>query len=222
MARAVQFFFGRGREDEVKALLLRHLDKVGECISRTQEVLDDYLAGRMNEAKAGAQDVDHLETEADSLRRAIVDLLYRGAFLPVFRPDIHSFIEESDRVADRAEQTCDFLLGQRPQIPAEFADVYRQIYAHTRTAFSALHEAVTNFLSSSDQVFIRDRLTVVGITESTIDDIEWKYTRQLFTSDLPLDVKMHLKQFTDLFTEISDQIEDAGDQLEVLLIGFKI
>jgi len=91
-----------------------------------------------------------------------------------------------------------------------------------RTAFSALHEAVTNFLSSSDQVFIRDRLTVVGITESTIDDIEWKYTRQLFTSDLPLDVKMHLKQFTDLFTEISDQIEDAGDQLEVLLIGFKI
>ena len=222
MARAVQFLFGRGREGEVKALLLRHLDKVGECVTRTQEVLDDYLAGRLNEAKAGAQDVDHLETDADSLRRSIVDLLYRGAFLPVFRPDIHGFVEELDRIADRAEQTCDFLLGQRPQIPAEFADVYRQIYAHTRTAFSALHEAVTNFLASSDQVFIRDRLTVVGITESTIDDIEWKYTRQLFTSDLPLDVKMHLKQFTELFTEISDEIEDAGDRLEVLLIGFKI
>jgi len=222
VARVVQFLFGRGREGEVKTLLLRHLDKVGECVTRTQEVLDDYLAGRMNEAKAGAQDVDHLETEADSLRRSIVDLLYRGAFLPVFRPDIHNFVEELDRIGDRAEQSCDFLLGQRPQIPPEFGDVYRQIYTHTRTAFSALHEAVTNFLSSSDQVFIRDRLTVVGITESTIDDIEWKYTRQLFTSDLPLDVKMHLKQFTDLFTEISDQVEDAGDHLEVLLIGFKI
>jgi len=222
VVRAVQFLFGRGREGEVKTLLLRHLDKVGECVTRTQEVLNDYLAGRLNEAKAGAQDVDHLETEADSLRRSIVDLLYRGAFLPVFRPDIHNFVENLDRVADRAEQTCDFLLGQRPQISAEFADVYRQIYMHTRTAFDALHEAVTNFLAASDQVFIRDRLTVVGITESTVDDLEWKYTRQLFTSDLPLDVKMHLKQFTDLFTEISDQIEDAGDQLEVLLIGFKI
>jgi hypothetical protein len=222
VARAVQFLFGRGREGEVKVLLVRHLDKVGECVSRTQEVLDDYLTGRLNEAKAGAQDVDHLETEADNLRRSIVDLLYRGAFLPVYRPDIHDFVEELDRVADRAEQTCDFLLGQRPQISAEFADVYRQMYAHTRIAFAALHEAVTNFLASADQAFIRDRLTTVGITESTIDDIEWKYTRQLFSSDLPLDVKMHLKHFTDLFTEISDQIEDAGDQLEVLLIGFKI
>jgi predicted phosphate transport protein (TIGR00153 family) len=222
VARAVQFLFGRGREGEVKTLLLRHLDKVGECVSRTQEVLDDYLTGRLNEAKAGAQDVDHLETEADILRRSIIDLLYRGAFLPIYRPDVHRFVEELDRIADRAEQTCDFLLGQRPQIPAEFGDTYRQMYAHTRTAFGALHEAVTNFLASADQVFIRDRLTTVGITESTIDDIEWKYTRQVFSSELPLDVKMHLKLFTDLFTEISDQVEDAGDHLEVLLIGFKI
>lgn len=222
MARAVQFLFGRGREGEVKTLLLRHLDKVGECVGRTEEVLDDYLTGRLNEAKTGAQDVDHLETEADILRRSILDLLYRGAFLPVYRPDIHDFVEEVDRVADRAEQTCDFLLGQRPHIPAEFADVYRQMYTHTRTAFAALHEAVTNFLASADQAFMRDRLATVGITESTIDDIEWKYTRQLFSSELTLDLKMHLKHFTDLFTEISDQIEDAGDQLEVLLIGFKI
>ncbi|HEY6103194.1 MAG TPA: DUF47 family protein [bacterium] len=222
MARAVQFLFGRGREGEVKALLLRHLNQVGECVKRTEEVLDDYLTGRLNEAKTGAQDVDHLETEADSLRRSIIDLLYRGAFLPVYRPDVHDFVEEVDRIADRAEQTCDFLLGQRPQIPPEFADLYRQMYSHTRTAFAALHEAVTDFLASADQPFIRDRLATVGITESTIDDIEWKYTRQLFSSELTLDLKMHLKHFTDLFTEISDQIEDAGDQLEVLLIGFKI
>lgn len=222
MVRAVQFLFGRGREGEVKKLLARHVDKVGECVARTQEVLEDYLTDRLDEAKEGAHAVDRLETDADMLRRSIVDLLYGGAFLPVYRPDIHSFVEELDRVADRAEQTCDFLLGQRPEIPTEFGDVYRQMYQHTRTAFNALHEAVMNFLSIADQRFIRDRLTIVGVTESTIDDIEWKYTRQLFTSDLPLDGKMHLKSFTELFTEISDQIEDAGDQLEVLLIGFKI
>jgi predicted phosphate transport protein (TIGR00153 family) len=218
----VQFLFGRGREGEVKAFLVRHVDKVGECVTRTEQVLEDYLSGRLAEAKTGAQDVDHLETEADILRRSIIDLLYRGAFLPVYRPDIHSFVEELDRVADRAEQTCDFLLGQRPKIPEEFGDVYRQMYAHTRTAYGALHEAVMNFLSAADQNFIRDRLTVVGITESTIDDIEWKFTRQLFTSSLALDEKMHLKSFTELFTEISDQVEDAGDQLEALLIGLKI
>jgi predicted phosphate transport protein (TIGR00153 family) len=222
VARAVQFLFGQGREREVRSLLLQHLDKVGECVARAGDILEDYLAGRLEEAKAGAIEVDHRETEADQMRRSVVDLLYRGAFLPIFRPDIHDFVERMDLVADAAENTADFLLGQRPEIPPEFADALRQIHQHTTDAFTALHEAVTNYFSTADQRLIRDRLTTVGITESLIDDIEWKLTRQIFTSALPLAAKSHLNLFLETLTEISDDIEDAGDRLEILLIGLKI
>ena len=222
MARAVDLLFGKGREREVRTLLLQHLDKVGECVARTGDVLEDYLVGRLEEAKAGAIEVDHLETEADQMRRSVVDLLYRGAFLPIFRPDIHDFVERMDMVADAAENTSDFLLGQRPEIPAECADALRQIHRHTTDAFTALHEAVTNYFAAADQRLIRERLTTVGITESLIDDIEWKLTRQIFTSALTLAAKSHLNLFLETLTEISDDMEDAGDRLEILLIGLKI
>jgi predicted phosphate transport protein (TIGR00153 family) len=219
MARAVQFLFGQGREREVRTLVLQHLDKVGECVARTREVLDDYLAGRLDAAKAGAINVDHLETDADALRRSVNDLLYRGAFLPIFRSDIHGFVERMDMVADAAETTCDFLLGQRPELGAELAEPLRQIAERTQTAFAALHEAVTTFFSSGDERVLRDRLRIVGVTESEIDDIEWKLTRQIFTSGATLADKIHLKQFLETLTEISDQIEDTGDRLEILHIG---
>lgn len=219
MARAVQFLFGQGREKEVRTLLLQHLDKVGECVARTCDVLEDYLADRLDEAKAGAFNVDQLETDADQMRRAVSDLLYRGAFLPIFRSDIHDFIEHMDMIADQAEFTSDFLLGQRPEIPAPFAEPLKQILQHTQEAYAALHDAVTNFFSASDERVIRERLTTVGVTESTIDDIEWKLTRQVFTSDLPLAGKIHLNQFIETLTEISDQMEDTGDRLEILHIG---
>ncbi len=219
MARAVQFLFGQGREKEVRTLLLQHLDKVGECVARTREVLEDYLAGRLDEAKAGAINVDHVETDADEMRRSVSDLLYRGAFLPIFRSDIHDFVERMDMVADAAETTCDFLLGQRPEIPAQCVEPLQQILQHTQDAYKALHEAVTNFFSAADERVIRERLTMVGVTESTIDDIEWKLTRQVFTSDLSLAGKIHLNQFIETLTEISDQIEDTGDRLEILHIG---
>lgn len=222
VARAMKFIFGHGREGEVRELLLQHLDKVGECVARARTVMDDYLAGRIEEAKAGAIEVDHLETDADQMRRSVVDLLYRGAFLPIFRSDIHEFVERMDMIADAAEVTCDFLLGQRPEIPAEYAEHIQQIQEQTLVAYGALHDAVTNFFLTPDQRVIRDSLTKLGVTESLIDGIEWKMTRQIFTSDLPLAGKAHLKQFLEKLTEMSDEMEDAGDRLEALIIGLKI
>lgn len=222
MARAVGFLFGKGKESEVRDLLLSHMDKVGECVARARDTVELYLAGKIDDAKSAAIEVDQLETEADQMRRSVVDLLYRGAFLPIFRSDIHEFIERTDMIADAAENTCDFLLGQRPEIPFEFHAPLMQIYGLTADAFGALHEAVANFFSQPDQGLIREKLAAIGITESTIDDLEWKMTRQIFTSSLPLAAKTHMKQFLETFTEISDDVEDAGDRLEALLIGLKI
>ncbi|MDQ7842256.1 MAG: DUF47 family protein [Armatimonadota bacterium] len=222
MARVMRFLFGTGREAQARTLLLEHLEKVGHCVARSRVVLEDYLAGRIEEAKTGAIEVDHLETDADNTRRAVIDLLYRGAFLPIVRPDLHDWVEHADLIADAAENTCDFLLGQRPEIPAEYAEPMRQIYQHTVEMFSVLQEAVVNFFAAADEGLIRDRLKTVGVIESTIDDIEWKLTRQIFTSPLAIGARIHLKGFLETLTEISDDIEDAGDRLEVLLLGLKI
>ncbi len=214
--------FGKGKEEEVVRMIFQLLDKVQECLEQTQRTMVHYMAGEIEEAKSAALKTDHLETEADEIRRSIVDSLYKGAFLPIFRVDLHNFIEKMDLIADSAEICCDFFLGQRPEVPLEFRERYLKVIEDTLPMFICLKEATENFFTKGENRFIRMKVKEIGISESAIDDEEWKITRDIFTSNLVLAEKIHLKQGLERVTSMSDQIEDTSDWLEVLMIGMKV
>ncbi len=214
--------FKKGKEQEVIRLIMDLLQKVHECIEETQRTVTHYLRGEIDDAKASALMTDHIETETDHIRRSIVDALYGGAFLPIFRVEIHNFIEKMDLIADNAEICCDFFLGQRPHVPEAFKQRFLKVIDDTLPMSRCLKEATENFFTKGDHEFIRKGMTQIGVAESTIDDDEWKLTRDIFTSDLPLAEKMHLKTCLERLTSISDQIEDTSDWLEVLLMSTKV
>ncbi|MDI7258897.1 MAG: DUF47 family protein [Thermodesulfobacteriota bacterium] len=215
-------FFGKTKEEEVKRMILQHLNKVQECLEQTQKMMIHYMKGQIEEAKSDALRTDHLETEADHIRRSIVDSLYKGAFMPIFRVEIHNFIEKVDLIADNAEVCSDFFLGQRPDIPEEFKERFLKVIQDTLPMFLCLKEATENFFAQGDHEFIRKKVTEIGISESAIDDKEWKLTRDIYTSNLHLAQKNHLKRSLETVTSMSDQIEDTSDWLEVLLISSKV
>jgi len=214
--------FKKGKEQEVAEMIVDLLKKVHECIEETQKTVSHYLKGDLKEAKSSALKTDRIETETDYIRRKILDVLYRGAFLPMFRVEIHNFLEKVDLIADNAETCCDFFLGQRPEIPEEFKERFLKIIDDTLPMSRCLKEATENFFIKGDHEFIKKNMTQIGMTESAIDDDEWKLTRDLFTSELSLAEKMHLKRCLEKLTSISDQIEDTSDWLEVLLISTKV
>ncbi len=214
--------FKKGKEQEVVKMMIDLLKKVQECIEETQRTVTHYLRGEIEDAKASALMTDHIETETDHLRRAIVDALYKGAFLPIFRVEIHSFVEKMDLIADNAEICCDFFLGQRPEIPEPFKERFLKVMDDTIPMSRCLKEATENFFTKGDHDFIKKSMEQIGVAESAIDDDEWKLTRDIFTSDLPLSEKIHLKQCLERLTSISDQIEDTSDWLEVLLMSTKV
>ena len=51
------------------------------------------------------------------------------------------------------------------------------------------------------------------MTESSVDEMEWELTRQIFTSSLEYAHKIHLKLCLDNIVEIADRAEDAADGL---------
>jgi predicted phosphate transport protein (TIGR00153 family) len=214
--------FKKGKEQEVAGMIIDLLKKVHVCIEETQKTVSHYLRGDIGNAKSSALKADHAETETDYIRRTIVDALYRGAFLPIFRVEIHNFVEKVDVIADTAENCCNFFLGQRPEIPEEFKERFLKVINDTLPMSRCLKESTENFFTQGDHEFIKKSMTQIGISESAIDDDEWKLTRDLFTSDLPLAEKMHLKRCLEKLTSISDQIEDTSDLLEVLLISTKV
>ncbi|MBU4561403.1 DUF47 family protein, partial [bacterium] len=148
--------------------------------------------------------------------REVIQHLYEGAFLPIYRGGLIKFAETLDKVADHAESGCDFLLCQRPEIPEEYKEKILKMTKDSVACFEPLKEAVSNLFE--DFSVLREKTKEVNELESKVDTDEWKITHEIFTSTLPLASKMHLKELVWHICEISDVCQDAADCLESLVV----
>ena len=215
---------GTGKEKAVFDLIEKHLDKIEECLKTAMETIENYIGGNIEGAKSAALKTDHLETQTDQIRREVEEFLFSGAFLPNLRQDIHVLVEELDKVADKAEACCDMILGQRPEIPEEFKGDFLEVARESWASYDFLKTAILGLLSEKkvDIESIRQKIKEVGIKESDVDDLEWKLTRRVFTSDLPLANKLHLQHWLEKITEISDRTEDVSDWLNSVIFKTRI
>ncbi len=207
------------KEREVNELILKHLEKVNECLKIAQKTVEEYLSANIQEAKSLAIRVDQIETETDSIRREIISSLYSGAYLPLLREDILRLVQHLDKIANGAEACCDFFLDQRPEIPEEMKSDFHSIMENSISCFTPLKEAIGSFFRDKiDIKAIREKTKQVGITESSIDQKEWDITRDIFKSELDYGHKIHLKLCLESIVEVSDRTEDASDELEIMII----
>jgi len=204
------------REEEVISLMDQHLKKVGECLDSMRKTIEDYLEGNIDSAKANGLKTHNLEGEADGLRRRIIEEFYKGAFLPALREGLIGLALAVDKIADRAESACDFIMLTRPDIPEELKEDFRKITVDSLAAFPPLREGKMNLFK--DFSLSREKTIEVHEREGKVDDEEWKLNRRIFTSELPLSQKMLLRDVVWHIAEISDVIEDAADVLEILII----
>ena len=207
------------KEKQVNELILKHLEEVDECLRTALKAIEEYLSSNIEEAKSLAIKVDQIETETDSVRREIIGKLYSGAYLPSLRSDILHLVEHLDKIADGAEACCDFFLDQRPEIPEEMRQIFLKIMQHSISSFIPLKEAVDSFFTDTfDIETIRERAKEVGEIESAVDKVEWDITRDIFKTELDYGHKIHLKMCLESMVEVSDRVEDAADELEIIII----
>ena len=62
----------------------------------------------------------------------------------------------------------------------------------------------------------------VNAQEEEADKIEWHVTRDLFRSELPLARKILLRDFIFHIVAVSDVIEDAADDMDVLIVKYRM
>ena len=212
------------KESDVIDLILKLISEIGECLRASMDTIDHYLKAEIAEAKEMAKNTDHLETQADEIRREVEGLLFSGAFLPSIRGDVHVLVECMDKIADSAEACCDFAMSQRPEIPEDFKSDFHTVAVDSIYSYDPLKEAAENFFSEKekDVSIIRDKIRDVGIRESDVDDLEWKLTRRIFTADLSLAQKLHLQHWLVKIADISDRVEDASDCLNSLIFKTRI
>lgn len=207
------------KEHEVSELAIRFLDSAEACVLACSETLENYFEGRFEAASAGRARSSSAETEADRLRREIGDKLSSGAYLPLLRGDIYCLIDSLDHVPNAAEACASFFLSEKPSIPAEFNEAFRELARTSFGIIEPLHEAVGAFFQPKGKIEnIRELHRAVSIRESDVDQLEWDLTVRIFDSGLDLASKQHLRKAIDRIVRISDRAEDSSDQLELVAL----
>lgn len=208
------------KEKEVIELIEKHADKASECLAQAAETLGAYLVNDIQRAKNLARQVDSIEAQADMIRHDIRGKLYSGAYMPILREDIYKLVESIDKVANAAEESCDFFLNQRPEIPDDFKADYLNIVQVSMGIGESLKHAVLCYLKGMCPTEVsRGHARDIGLVESKVDSLEWDLSKKIFSSDLDIGHKTHLRLCLDTIVEISDRAEDSADQLE--LVTFK-
>jgi predicted phosphate transport protein (TIGR00153 family) len=206
----------RRAESKVMALIEEHLEKVEESLQSMLATIDAYLQGEIDSAESHASRTHRAESEADAIRRGISDLLHRGAFLPVFREDVIELVRMVDEIAGHAQTCCKFIINQRPDVPDNLRQDFLKVARDSIASLPPLQEGVTKL--SEDLSITREKAAQVHGIEKALDELEWQLSHRIFSTDLPLAHKMHLKQLVDVIVGISDIAEDAAEILETLIV----
>jgi len=156
--------------------------------------------------------VADMERQGDIIRREIIAAIYAGAFLPYLRPDLCKFIHLADDVFDRLQEAADCCL--QIHLPEALrADCLHVAYLNRRVC-----ELLTiAYQAMLDGVALREKTLGIRVYEKKIDDIKFGLLQDL--REVPVDNYWEghlLAGFVAGLTGISDAIEDAGDQLEVI------
>jgi len=212
--------FGRKKEKEVRVLICQHLESVRATVEQMKLSMDEYLTGDIKNAKENGFQAHLMEKVADAGRREIIEKLHKGAFLPVFREDLIRLVAQQDKIADKAESCCDFFLTQRPEIPADFVEQFKELMSASALTITPYVKAIENMFS--DYAIVKANIREVNSQEEKADMVEWHLTRDIFCKDIPLAQKLHLRRLISHVVRISDVIEDAADDLDILMVKYQI
>lgn len=210
----------RKKEIKVRKLLNDHAAKVAGTLTSMTETLNEYISGDFLAAKEHSFRTHTSESEADNIRRAIIEELRKGAFFPLMRADLINYLVLQDNIADQAEKICDFIICQKPEIPAEASEVLKKLCSRSIECFGSLKTAAGELSGNTGK--LKSITGYIRSVEKETDKDEWHLTKNIFAGPFPLEKKLHLGELVRLITGITDLIEDAGDYLEALTIKMTV
>lgn len=214
----MKFLFGNARA--LEAEVDDFLDAVSEGIMVFEQGIRDYLEGDSEDFGSKIQQIGDYEGKADRLRREIENQLYSHSLIPEHRGDVLGLLENTDHVIDTAKETLNQFEVERPDFPADLrADLLKLTRASLEAA-EALVMATRAFFRDINTV--KDHLHKVYFYEKEADRLGDQLKHSIFSKDMGLSHKIHLRYFAAQVESISDRAEEVADRLSIYTIKRKI
>jgi len=163
-----------------------------------------------------SETVDKLESKADNLRRKIENELYTHSLIPEHRGDVLGLLETLDEVIDMTKETLLQFDVESPDIPAELNDSFYELAEKAVEAVESMVKAARAFFK--DVKSVNDHLHKIYFYEKEADKLADKLKRNIFSLDIDLSHKIHLRYFTSHIDRIADRAEDVAQRLGIYTI----
>ena len=203
----------RALEDQIDEFF----DKVTEAGLVFEKAVAIYLAQGLNGTyDAFLDQVQEIESREDALRRSIESELFARTLIPDLRADVMTMLEDTDGIVNMFQANLFRLSIQQPDIPTEFHAGLRDL---TQTAITCVDSAVLAARAFfRDMRAVRDHTTRTIFLESEADKLSTRLQRSVFSSDLPLERKMHIRYFIERIDDVANEAEDLADTLQIYTI----
>jgi len=209
------------KETKVQELIQEHVQIVGKAVNFWKEAFFHYLEENKESFQAKALATIELESKADEVRKEAQLILYKGAYLPVFREDLLDLLELTDNIADDSEKGVDFLRIENPVVLPSWGEEIKAIIEKSQQAFLFFQEAFT--------MLFEGRSTALSSThkvqraEKEVDKLQDDLMEKVFqSSQLGLAHKLQLRDLILTIGHVSDSSENASDKIALMAIKGRI
>ena len=197
------------------------LDKVSEAGIVFARGCRLYLReGACDEFDGFLKQEEAIENREDDLRRAIETQLYAQTLIPDLRADVLRLLEDTDTLVNRYEANLFRLSIQTPDVPEQFHAGFMELIETVVICVDSVVLAARAFFRDIESV--RDHCAKTIFLESEADKLSSKLQRAVFSSDLPLERKMHIRYFVERIDDIANEAEDLADSLHIYTIKRRI
>ena len=210
--------FQKTKELELQAD--QFLDAVSEGTLVFKKGVSHYLDGNLDGLAECLREVDELEGRADELRRQIESRLYVHSLIPDQRGDVLGLLESTDDVIDTANETLAHFDVEKPEIPPELHESFRELTEQSAAAAEALVLAARAFFRDVNAV--KDHLHKVYFYEGEADKVSLDLRRRIFALDTQLSHQLHLRQFVKIIEDVSDRAEAVADRITIYAIKRRV
>lgn len=204
--------------------LEEHANKVKECGWAFQQAVECHTSHQCKRFEEYWNEVDRLESEADSLKRKIRSSIPKNKKLPVEAFLLFMYIKEQDKVLDSVNTTLNWL-SYRPESSLDeemkkgLFDLVSSVIAPIEELSIMVSEARKYFENYSS----RQRTIVKGIIhnlrryEHEADHLEEVLKMNLFAKEKDPVALFYMIRLADLIGSVADHAENAADMMRAMI-----
>jgi len=190
-------------------VVLQEMKKHLELLERASQCLVNFLKSG---DRSFLDEIFEIEREGDIVRRDILTVLYKGAFLPYLRPSLYRFVELVDETLDLVEDAARLL--EFVSLSQSLRDDAFQIAVLNTEMVQMLIIAFDSFVAGDD---LKEKILAIRLYEKRIDDLYHDLSYRLV--DVPVENFWQgrgLADFLSFLVKISDLVEDIADVLSLI------